>query len=212
MDNELLVHIKRQAPILDVHKKFMFFSNYKVGLGSILRGCIEDRSIIPIATLHRLRRRKNYNTFINSWSQEEMKNAFKFTIVRNPWDRAVSAFFFLKNLENRVHIDKDESFQYFVKNKLAKVKNPVEIDWHFHRQFTNVFFGESIFVDYIGRFETLWADWGHIASIIECSNELPHFNVGKHEHYSRYYDKETKDIIARIYRKDIERFGYKFES
>jgi hypothetical protein len=31
-------------------------------------------------------------------------------------------------------------------------------------------------------------------------------------HYSQYYDEESREFVAHLYRKDIEAFGYSFES
>ena len=31
-------------------------------------------------------------------------------------------------------------------------------------------------------------------------------------HYSQYYDEESREFVAQLYRKDIQAFGYSFES
>ena len=41
---------------------------------------------------------------------------------------------------------------------------------------------------------------------------LPHLNQTEHGHYSRYYDTQTQKRIATLYRKDIDYFGFEFES
>jgi hypothetical protein len=44
---------------------------------------------------------------------------------------------------------------------------------------------------------------------------LPRLKTGirpGHYHYSQYYDKETKALVAQRHENDIRLFGYKFEN
>lgn len=69
-------------------------------------------------------------------------------------------------------------------------------------------------VDFIGRFERLESDFAVICShlnIASESNKLPHFNKSRRRgHYSEYYDSESSNFVAYLYRKDIELFGYEY--
>ncbi len=138
------------------------------------------------------------------------ENYFKFTIVRNPWDRLLSNYFFRKYNFNDEFIQ-DMSFKewvvnsktgdYSFENCLSKRK---QLDWI-------IDMNEEILVDFIGRFENLQQDFNTICDKIGIPRQqLPHKNSTKHKHYTEYYDEETKQIIAEKYAKDIEYFGYKF--
>ena len=96
--------------------------------------------------------------------------------------------------------------------------------------------GEQL-VDYIGRFEELQAGFDHVCKAAGIPvTKLPHANeTGKnyslldtvkqvvkkvsplhkvyddHAHYTEYYDDATNDIVSRLYAREIECFGYRFE-
>jgi hypothetical protein len=67
-------------------------------------------------------------------------------------------------------------------------------------------------IDFIGKIENLQNDFNTICDNIGIPRKpLTQRNKSKHDHYSKYYDKETRDIVASRFAEDIEMFGYKFE-
>jgi chondroitin 4-sulfotransferase 11 len=130
--------------------------------------------------------------------QEKFDNYFKFAFVRNPWDRLISMYFYQEQtnrLENR------PSFSEWL---LSKPKFRCQLDYIIDEN-------GKMGVDFVGRFESLEKDWTYIADRIGLNSRLIHVNVSRHQHYSIYYNNETKRIVAEICRKDIEAFGYQFE-
>ena len=42
--------------------------------------------------------------------------------------------------------------------------------------------------------------------------EMMHDKKSKHKHYSDYYNDETKDIVYKFYKDDVDCLSYKFET
>jgi hypothetical protein len=67
-------------------------------------------------------------------------------------------------------------------------------------------------VNFIGRFETLESDYQAVASRLGVRAELEHLNkTRRSQRYRDAYTDEMKEIVANVYRKDIELFGYEFD-
>jgi hypothetical protein len=67
-------------------------------------------------------------------------------------------------------------------------------------------------VDYIGRFETLGDDFREVCTRIGIPHkELPKINTNKYQHYSQYFNNDTRKIIEQRFQKDIEIFDHYFE-
>lgn len=140
---------------------------------------------------------------------------FKFTFVRNPEDRALSAYKFLShgglNSDDSAwadqHVKPYESFDKFVSESLIKpeVFNAV----HFHPQVTYLLDPRSgrIAVDFIGRFENIEESFNDLRSFIDTEGDLPH------ENRTKYNEKEkislsTTNILRKIYKKDFNLLAY----
>jgi len=144
----------------------------------------------------------------------------KFTVVRNPWDRFVSEYFFSKMLksyyyDNTYKNDKSHPLYHKFKNMSFKdvvkdIYNNTELYFkysHYIPQYKYIYDSNmNLMVDLVLRFESLEEDIKKINSNII----LPKINIGEHLPYNYYYDEETKNMIGEIYKKDIELLKYEY--
>jgi Sulfotransferase family len=67
--------------------------------------------------------------------------------------------------------------------------------------------------DLVMRFERLQQDLDRVLDRLGLpSAEIPRINVteDRDADYRRYYDRRSRALVARVYRQEIERFGYRF--
>lgn len=131
----------------------------------------------------------------------KFKDYFKFTFVRNPWDKAVSEWQYFSKIIPDYNIEFKDSI-----NSKKYWGHPYP--WTEHSWLQLLF---ALECDFVGRFETLQQDFYIVCDKIGISRQqLPHANTTNHKHYVEYYDDETREIVASLYKQDIEYFGYKF--
>tara|TARA_R110001592_G_scaffold298412_2_gene569206 strand:- start:714 stop:1277 length:564 start_codon:yes stop_codon:yes gene_type:complete len=131
-------------------------------------------------------------------SIKKFESYYKFTFVRNPWDRLVSAHEYDKQFGNQLIFKEWIKLSPVSYNTISEHKYGIQYD------FVNG-------CDFIGKFENLQEDFNTVCDKIGIpQQQLPHKNKTKHKHYTEYYDDETREIVAEKYAKDIEYFGYKF--
>jgi hypothetical protein len=163
---------------------------------------------------------------------------FKFTMVRNPFDKVVSQYSYMlkkrRRLRDYIGMKDDDDFKTYL--SLIQKKDHVqwEPQWKFFLDDN-----DECLVDVIYRFENFEES---VKSIIKTLNgiflrkvdekhkqskrdgkmlnerigfteatEVPHINFSKRTHYADYYDDESREIVTELYKKDLEILSYSFE-
>ena len=134
--------------------------------------------------------------------KRKFKNSYnnyrKFTIIRNPYDKMVSWYFYLKrNLGENYNIIEFNEW----------IKDPSKF-WHANDP-----------IDYL-KSQYKWIN--DTVEIIKFENinkelnkffnkkiDLPITNKSNHDHYLNHYNKESLDIIYNRYKEDFKKYNYK---
>lgn len=132
--------------------------------------------------------------------KDAKSNDFTFTVVRNPYDRFISAYNYLKFGGIKTELDL----------RYSEILNSMSLDEFIDRlpEFINIiihFVPQYLFVDtntQIFRYETLSSDLRKIGV-----TKIPKSNITKNKEISKL-NEEQKQKIAKIYEKDFEIFCY----
>ena len=155
----------------------------------------------------------------------EVRDYFKFTIVRNPWSRAVSCYRdkilnsspikHARHLNGRYGLEQGMSFDAFAEWLASPYGNDDVADRHWMSQHKILGFGEDdgLQYDFVGRFESLIPDYRRLGSLTKLLlPDLPHrLKTQEPNDYRAIYSEKSFNAIADRYRNDIEIFDYEFD-
>lgn len=147
---------------------------------------------------------------------------FKFTIIRNPWDRTKSLarfpnFYKVKIEDGKIDLSGFKKrinrygFEFDHRSISTSKDNPIK-----NSIYLNIL-DEPL--DFIGRFEDLKGSWETICQKIGKNIPLERKNPFDHKKYNHKapkinykdcYNKESQQEVAKLYKEDIKRFNYNF--
>jgi len=207
--------------------KFIFFCNPKTGSESVreLLGPYSDVS----STIYL--KRTPENPFYSHISPVETRNIFmkfgwdfdsytKFVFVRNPWARLVSLYEMIYQKAS-AGINKPDypSWLYTV---LPYGPGAGGEDWKRWRKYGSYSLDNyasdetgKLLVDKVIRLEDIDTELPAFLlklGIPEAEKlHIPHINARIKQHYAVYYTEAAREYVARMYKYDIEHYGYEFE-
>jgi len=157
--------------------------------------------------VHYLQKHKQACDYIpDDISKERWNTYYKFAFVRNPWDRIVSEFTWLAQRRKTHELLNFNNFiEYLEKCNAAK-----NMSLHTQTQWSFVSVNNQLVLNDIFRFEKIYEGIDSINKRLNINLNLKKFNATTHKPYREYYNAQTKKIIGKIYKKDIEMFGYEF--
>lgn len=147
---------------------------------------------------------------------------FKFSFVRNPWDRLVSKYFYYKkghkkgDASNLQLFNQIENFENYI-DQIHKNFDNIQNNYPSH-YLCNHFKTQSSFLvskdhklDFLGKFENFSFDLKKLGVIFNIQKKIPYLNFTKHKKYQCYYNNRTKNIVEELYKEDIKNFNYGFD-
>lgn len=170
-----------------------------------------------------------------SWVAEHGHTAPLFAVIRNPFDRVVSEYFYRRRRydsgDRNAHLaNLEKSFEdwtlstfregefrtraFFEKTGVPFNENNMIGDrllWFLPQVlWLGDDQGRPLALDVL-RFENLESDWAAFARKYGIPGTLRRLNASAREPgYRNYYSDETRDLIADYYQQDLEAFGYSF--
>jgi hypothetical protein len=136
--------------------------------------------------------------------EQRWASYFKFSVVRNPWDRIVSMFATGWWMGDQRQGDAPAAFQHFIEN-LAP---------HPHEIYSSLHYSEIINekLDLIIRYEALQDGFDKVCKAVNRPRMmLGHQEARERLHYSVYYNDHTRRQVGELFKKDIEHYGYAFD-
>ena len=129
-----------------------------------------------------------------------------FTVVRNPWSRAVSSWKWCMQEKGLAPC----SFEEFLRIPLERMTEQQR--FHTLPQWRHVADeqGRIDYLSHLGRLENLGAtrDWLADTLGLPRPGELPHLKKSGSDDWRQHYTPTTRALVAETFRKDFELFGY----
>jgi hypothetical protein len=130
---------------------------------------------------------------------------YKFSVVRNPYDRLVSSFFWNNPASNDIDHD-TQRFHYEI-NKLHR-NGLAASKIHYKPQYCYLYQEQKLMVDEILKFESLNNDFSRLCNKLGFFCSLQERMKGNHSKFELYYTSAIKEKVYNLYKEDFNFFGY----
>jgi hypothetical protein len=144
---------------------------------------------------------------------EGYEDHFAFAFVRNPWDRLVSCWHEKVVGQNYFGFDPGQYERMRRFDEFVRYVTELELDHadrHLRLQSRLI---DLKRIDFLGRMERFDEHLNIVFSVLGIPPDPEPRNVTeRRDPYPEYYDDELRDVVAMAYERDIQIFGYTFDS
>ena len=201
--------------MISLQKRFLFVHIPKTA-GNSIQSALRDYSEDQLVALrkeqdgierfglrnpkYQIKKHSMLREYHDALGPEQFRDLYKFTCVRNPWDRMVSYYFTPTQHPETWNRKKFREIIF----KAVSVADYLRLGDGEEDPFANV--------DHIIRFENLADDFAAVCAAIDIPPPtLPQYNRSHRDHYTKYYDDELRELVRTRFAAEIERFNYTFE-
>ena len=198
------------------HKYRYIFIHIPKMTGSSIQQALGDEQTATVRSNHHGR----LHEYQRVYGTHTIQTYTTFTVIRNPWDLEVSAYWYNAQLQRTpdemagirernpywyelLQFCKTQSFEAYIRSPFWFTDAPIE-------EFITL---DGIYaIDHFIRFERLQMDFDEVCRHIGLQpRPLPHVNPSRHGPYQAHYDSATRALVEAHYADYIRRFGYRFE-
>lgn len=136
------------------------------------------------------------------------KSLYKFSVIRNPYERLVSFYFsphrqvneWNKDDFKKLILEEVEPLSHYIRTKSTGLKRLLDVNKSLDSE-----------LDYLIRFENLESDFDHVCKQLNIPFEgLPHRNQSNRDDYKKYYDDELLEMVQHQYADELKFGNYTF--
>jgi hypothetical protein len=210
----------------------IFFERFCRPEGDFSESHAMKESLTPVGIVgSRMQNQRQTDTYYNHMPASEIRiklgasifdTYFKFCVVRNPFDRMVSAFWWFSLIADSDEEEqkKKESFERLPFEEIRRRFGEYVASqaWRPSSDRKVYTIDNALVMDKVIRFERLMSDIQDVCKILKITPDpsmLGSYKRGyrlRPEHYSDYYDSDSRAAIERDCSFELDVFGYSYDS
>lgn len=142
-----------------------------------------------------------------SIKNEILSNNIFFTVVRNPYERCISEYFCVWNIDKQ-----NMDINSYINKKLKYIQNmEIKYNGHFIPQHFYVYENNKKYINHVIYYENIKKSFDNLMKKYNLNIQLnKQINVSKKPFDIKNLTKETIDVIQKTYELDFVKFGYSF--